>query len=310
MSPQTRRGRTPPASHRKTSPHAAPVGAAKPVAAEEAVEAQVPGKKFAETKPAPVRHGRRGKDLGRIQKSPAYRYMHDLFGAYTPLLIAFVLLFTGVWGWISFGPHPATAQENWTRIETKWMTPREDARTAVSNSMIDFNAQIKAYKDYRNATKGWMDDLSAIKDWSDPKKTAAENATTLSDVQAFTSTGYQEVQILDEITAATDSSGVTQYASDIETIESTFDTEYGLARGDIMGTAVFKSTPGPLAVPTPTLPPCSSPDPSVSPDPSATPEICATPGPSTSPDAGGSASTSGSPAPALSPAPSLSAKPS
>jgi hypothetical protein len=304
LSPQTRRGRTAPASHRKTSPNAAPAAAAKPAAAAEGAEDQPVGNKIGETKPAPIRHGRRAKDLSRIHKSPAYRYMHDLFGAYTPLLIAFVILFAGVWGWVSFGPHAPTPQDNWSKIETKWMTPREDARTAVSNSMIDFNAQIKAYKDYRNATNSWMNDLSAIKDWSDPKKTTDENATVATDMGNFIAAGQAEIQTLDEITAATDSSGVTQYADQIASQESTFDSTFGLVRSDIMGTAVFVATPGPLAVPTPTLPPCSSPDPSVSPDPSATPEVCATPGPSISPAASQSAG------PSLSPAPSLSAKPS
>src|ERR1035437_2095831 len=90
LSPQTRRGRTGPVSHRKSSSRVAAAAAAavKPAASTEPIE----GQQVAEVKPATARHGRRKRDLGHVKKSSGYRYLTELFGAYTPLLIAFVVL--------------------------------------------------------------------------------------------------------------------------------------------------------------------------------------------------------------------------
>ena len=310
LSPQTRRGRTAPVSHRKSSSHAAPAG--KSATPAEAIDVQP-----AESgKQAPVRHGRRARDLGRVKKTSGFRYMNELFGAYTPVLIAFVVLFAAVWGWISFGPHPATPKENWTRIETAWLTKREDARITVSKTTTDFTAQIAAYKAYRNATSGWMTDLAAVTDWKDAAKTAAQNDTVAAAMSDFVQAGNDEVGLLDQITSSQSPVDVASLSDSLQSAELTFNTDYAQVRADIMGSANAKASPGPLALPSLNVVPCPSPDPATSPDPAATPAVCYSAGPSASPAASISPSPTASPTvsnvpgPSVSPAPSLSATPS
>ena len=306
MSPQTRRGRTAPVSHRKSSSRGAAAAAAavKPAASTEPIE----GQQVAEVKPATARHGRRKRDLGHVKKSSGYRYLTELFGAYTPLLIAFVVLFAGVWGWISFGPHPPTPQDSWSRIEKAWITKHEDAHTAVSNALGNATAQTAAYKDYRNVIKSWADDLSKVGSWDDPKKSAADNKTTANHMADFIQAANDEVSLIDQLASAQSPGDFSTLSNQIADDDNSWSTDYALVRYDIMGQAQFQATQPPLAVPTPTIPPCESPDPSLSPDPSASPVVCSTPAPSVSPGVSPAASTS--PGPSLSPAPSLSPKPS
>jgi len=336
LSPQTRRTRTAPSGHRKSSAHVASTTPVKPAASTE----ETGGEQVESSKQASVRHGRRQHDLGRVKKTSGYRYMNELFGAYTPVLIAFVVLFAAVWGWISFGPHPATPQENWTRIENAWLTKREDARIAVSKATTNFTAQIAAYEDYRNATSGWMTDLGKVTDWKDARKTAAQNDTVTADMSTFVQAGNDEITLFDQMTASQTPVDVASYAQNLQDAELTFNTDYAQVRSDIMGNSGSKASPGPVALPSLTVVPCPSPDPSSSPDPAATPAVCyaesptaspapsATPAPSASPAAVSSAGPSVSPAavssagpsvspaavssagPSVSPAASLSAKPS
>src|ERR1035437_1611701 len=96
LSPQTRRGRAAPPSHRKSSSRGA-AAANTPSSSVDGVD----NERFDELEPASVRHGRRGRSLTRLRRNSAYRYAEEAIGAYVPVLILFVVVFVGIWGWVS-----------------------------------------------------------------------------------------------------------------------------------------------------------------------------------------------------------------
>ena len=240
--------------------------------------------------------------------------MEELLGAYVPLFIAFVVIFAGVWGWISFGPHDPTPQENWTRIESHWMPIRENARKEELASNGVFSLQVAGYKDYRDATRGWMNDLSKVSSWNDSKKTTDQNTTIASEMQTFITDGNTQADDLDAVVAAHSADDIIAVGDQIKADETTFNTDYGAVRKDLMGTAKYTITTGPTFVeltPSPGL--CATPAPSDSAAPSDSPaptdSLGASDSPGASPTAcipapaGGSPSVSGSPSAGGSPAP-------
>ena len=306
MSPQTRRGRAAPASHRKSSSaRGASAATRKPAAAVEELDEQLDDEQLDDLEPLPVRPRRRRRGLARLRRTSAYRYANEAVGAYIPLIVAFVLVFGGVWAWISFGPHKATPQENWTRIENIWMPKRETARQQVSDAMSDLAGQVRGYTAYRDATRGWMGDLAAVTDWNDPKKTDEDNATVASEMENLIGAGNAQANLLDKVAVAKTSSEISDVSSDIVTTEETFDTYFGLVRYDIMGSATYTVTTGPtLALPSASANPCGSPGASGSPGSSAVASACASASASGSPRGSASPSVSTSPAISGSPSPS------
>ncbi|MFI5259047.1 MAG: hypothetical protein ACHQ01_05490 [Candidatus Limnocylindrales bacterium] len=318
MSPQPRRGRAAPAGHRKSTSRAVPL-ARKPAAAIEPVEAEetVDNDELDETTEAtPARRQarplRRQRGLARVRRSSAAHYTYDAVKAYIPLLIAFVILFGGVWAWISFGPHAPTPKENWTSIENAWLQKRENDRQAVTDAIDNFQTQLTAYKAFRDDTRGWMNALAAIPNWDDPQASADVNATTNSDVQTFIQAGNDEATLLDQVVAAKSPNDVLALGSQIIAAEQTFATDYELARTDIFGVAPASPEPT-LALPSGSLPPSASPGASGSPGasagPTGSPAASASAVPSGSPGPSGSP-PSGSPAPSASPPAGASPKPS
>ncbi len=287
MSPQPRRGRAAPAGHRKSPSHAAsptrkPAGAIEPVEAEATSDDQ-----FDETaEPSPerqvrhVRRARRQSAITRFRRSSAAHYAYDAVREYIPLLIAFVVIFGGVWAWISFGPHAPTPKDNWTRIENTWLQKREADRQKVSDAINDFGAQLTAYKAFRDDTSGWMKDLAAVTNWDNPQASADVNQTTDSDVAQFIQAGNDEVTLLDQVVAAKSPDDVLALGSQLIAAEQTFATSYELARTDIFGVAPASPEPT-LALPSGSLPPSASPGASGSPGasagPSESPAVTASP---------------------------------
>ena len=300
MSPQPRRGRVAPAGHRKSPSHVAsptrkPAAAIEPVDAGETLDED----QIDETaKPRPARRQarptRRQRGLTRVRRSSAAHYAYDAVKEYIPLLIAFVIIFGGVWAWISFGPRTPTPKDNWTRVENTWLQKREGDRQKVSDAINDFGAQLTAYKAFRDDTSGWMKDLAAVSNWDDPQASADVNQTTNSDVAQFIQAGNDEVTLLDQVVAAKTPDEVLVLGSQMIAAEQTFATDYELARTDIFGVAPASPEPT-LALPSGSLAPSESPGASGSPGASA--------GPSNSPG------TTGSQAPSTAPA-SASPKPS
>ena len=92
---------------------------------------------------------------------------YDYVKAYIPLFLAFVVLFTVVWAYISFGPHSPSAKDHWTEIETKWTPTIATDREKVSLAVNDFTAQQAAYKTLREDMRSWMNDLTAVDNWGD-----------------------------------------------------------------------------------------------------------------------------------------------
>jgi hypothetical protein len=298
LSPQTRRGRAVPPSHRKpTSPAAAAPD--KPAAAAVAAKSAAPS---ADPVKVAAGHsgGHRGGFLGRIRRSAFVRYMDELVGAYIPVLIVFVVVFAGLWGWISFGPHPPTAKDNWTTIETKWMPQREAANKALAaaDAKGDFPAELAAYQSYLNATQSWMTDLGNVKDWNDPSKTDVQNSVTAGDVNTLITVGGDEVTMLQTLVAATSDSDLAQYVDQVPQTEKPFNDALVTVVNDIMGSSGDKTTPAPIFIPNP----CASPAASGSPGASGSP--------APSGSAGAPPAVCASAAPSDSTAPSLSATPS
>jgi hypothetical protein len=311
LSPKTRRGRAAAGSHRKTAPRGAPTR--KPVADIEEPEADdfdqrdEPEIKPKRRRERPVR-GRRG--FARLQHTSGYKYLKEAVGAYIPLLLAFCVVFAGVWAWISFGPHTNTPKENWVQIEKKWIQPREDARQRITEEVSNFKAQQAAYKAFRDATESWMNDLSAITSWDAPDATTNPNAySTSTDLAAqFVKAGRDEVTVLDKVLAAKSPEEVLAIGDEVRSADLTFDAYKKAARDQIVGVEVSPSKQPTLALPSGSLGPCATPTPSVSPGGSSSPGASSspalTPGPTPSVLPSGASSASPSIGPSLSPSPS------
>ena len=209
MSPQTRRGRAVPTSHRKPS-HPITPAAATPVADKPAA---VDAKPAAETKATPMRARRPGVGMNRVKKSAGYRYMNGWLGAYTPLIVGFVVVFAGLWVYLSFiNPPPPQPQERWTQIENKYVAKINAARLEINDPKSDFATRIQGFKDYSAAIKGWVKELGTVTDWTVGAlpSASADYTTAASDIQEMITQGNIEVGILDQ--AATSKS-----EADIET---------------------------------------------------------------------------------------------
>jgi hypothetical protein len=135
----------------------------------------------------------------------------------------------------SQGGSKPTPQENWTRIENTWMPGREDARHKIVDAMSDFNAQIDGYKAFRDATRGWMNELAAVGDWSDPAKSAQNNATVETDMKRFIQSGNDQADLLDRVAVAKVPDEVTVLATQITESETTFSADFALISYDLMG---------------------------------------------------------------------------
>ena len=165
-----------------------------------------------------------------------------------------------------FGPRPGTApaggssaatpQQTWSRIENVWMPKRETAREQITAATSDFGAQVVAYKAFRDATRGWMANLSAVPadGWRDRQKTDEENTRVGTEMAAFIQAGTDEANLLDQAAAAKLPADITALASQITSAEASFNTSYAVVRYDIMGGSdVATATP----TPTPTSRPSS-----------------------------------------------------
>jgi hypothetical protein len=334
LSPQTRRGRAAPPSHRKPARQAAATGPAEP--AEEIDDEQLEAEKRDVTGPRPRKREsttpvRRKRGLARIQRTAGYRYANEAVGAYVPLFIAFCVIFGGVWAWISFGPHAPTPAQNWTQFEETWKPKRDADLQSVSAAVAasDYKALIAAYKATSADTKGWMKDLSSVTSWESPTSsylTGAPTATSL--VGTLISDGNSEASLLDAVVQSTTMSDVASFKSQIDGDDQTFLADYEAARSAILGPPAQPSFGPTLAAPEQCAPaPSGSPEASGSPAATATatalvsgspsasgsPEASGPPCipvPSGSPAASGSVSPSASPSDAGSVAPSGSAGPS
>ena len=308
MSPQTRRGRAASASHRKTAPRGAPTR--KPVAGIEELDEEELDEfepKRVKRKKAPVQRGR----LAGLRRSSGYKYLNEAIGAYVPLFIALCVGFAGLWAWISFGPHTNTPKENWIQIEKLWIQPREDARQRVTDAVSDFKAQQDAYKAFRDATNGWMDDMSKISSWDAPNATLDPNAyyTSTEVATQFITAGRDEVTVLDKVIAAKSSEEVLAIGAQVIDADKTFDSAYEIARSQIVG--IETTTQPTLALPSGSLGPCATPSasPSVTPAPTLGPGATATPTPRPTPTPTPSASPPFLPTGSPSPSPSVAATP-
>ncbi len=209
----------------------------------------------------------------------SYQYVR----AYIPLFLAFIVLFAGVWAWISFGPHTPTAKENWTQIEDQWKPKRDADVKLVGDSVNDFTAQQAAYKALADDTRSWMTALQAVKDWGDPTASAIVIQQTNADVAQFVQAGLDEATILDQVVAAKSANDVLLMGQQVTGAENTFWIDHEVARNDIFGGPAPSSLPT-IALPSGSLSPSGSPGASESPGASAAPSSPAvSPSPSPSP---------------------------
>jgi hypothetical protein len=232
---------------------------------------------------------RRGRPTS-VRRNSALRNVLSYVRAYLPLVGAFLVIFAVLFFYKTVISPTVTAKQNWTTIENKWKPQRDAAETRVTNAITNFTVQQAAYKDYRDATSGWMDALAAIPDWSDPNASASVNAITNQDVKNLIAAGRAEDVVLDKVVAAANANDVLAIGQDVIDAEHTFSTEYAVAYTDIFPYVPGQASPSPsllptLALPSGSLPPSPSPTPvdTSSPVPSITPAPTATPGPSGSP---------------------------
>jgi hypothetical protein len=278
---------TPPASDTPDVLTAAAAGADTAADSAASVESASPATKTRDKARTSDRHSapvRSKSGLNRVRRSSGLRKVYSYFSAYIPVFVAFIAVFAAFWAFTSFGPHPSTPQENWSRIENKWMADRENARAKVSESIIDFKGLIDGYKAFRDADRGWMKELSAISDWTDSKKTAAENAEIAQAMEDFIYAGNAQADLLDQVVTAPSSALLTErYGQAVIESEQTFNTTFSNVRYLLMGSATYTITEGPsLVLPSAAPTSSGSPLPSPTPVPSATtvPSILPSPSPS------------------------------
>ena len=309
MSPQTRRGKAAPASHRKSSSRGASTAARKLAPAARAIaEEQVDDAQLEELASVPVRPRRRARGLARVQRTSGWRYASDALGAYIPLIIAFVVVFGGVWAWISFGPHPPTPKEHWLQIESTWQPKVTNDLQRIADTKSDFTAQMAAYTTLSNDLSGWATDLTAITVWDGANATANPSSGSTTPnydlVQAFVNALNQQVSSIGSLTGATNGTEIDTAASMVAAGDTGWEEKYAAAYRQIVGTAPAATKPT-LAVPS--LGICASPSPSASPTPTVslgptpsfaasgsptaapTIQLCVPPPPSQSPGPAGSA---------------------
>ena len=240
-------------------------------------------------KAAPVRR-RRG--FARMKKTSGYKYASEAFGAYLPLLLVFFLVFTGVWVWISFGPHAPTPQQNWTRIDSAWFQKRQADRQKVMDAPSDFTSQMDGWKAVQADTKGWMDALRAVSadGWDGPRPSLSPDETYSNSnlVTQLVQAGDDELTTLDAIVAATTLDQVASVGSGITVQEQTLATEYFNARTQIMGIQAPASAEPTLGLPS--ICPSASDSAWPSASSSASANLSASPSPSASPSRASSSS--------------------
>jgi hypothetical protein len=300
LSPQSRRGRAAPPSHRKSASHAAQPAARKPSAQVEAFEDEEP----VETRPAtPKREGkpvRRKRTLSKVRRSSAARYGGEWIRAYAPLFAVAIAGFFALWAWVSFGPHTPTPKDNWTQIESVWK-PKRDADIQKVSAAVqsgDFAAQLAAYKALDEDTKGWMGALAKISDWGDASATAAPGQPTNSAqaISMFLADGNAISALLDTVITSSTPNDVLAQKESLLADEQAFATDYETARRVLAGSEPNSSPVPTLAFPPGTYTPPGSPSPSESAGPSPTSTASPTP----------TATDTPAPSPSPSPAPSAS----
>jgi hypothetical protein len=290
LSPQSRRGHAGQPSHRKPAPRVSSDAARKPAtsAPAEAVAAEVRSSAEATsavtpktpTAPVPTPSGtatkaktgprpterkaspaaRRGGGLVRVGRNSGLRNVYRYVKAYIPLLIAFVIIFAGVWAWTSWGPHTNTPKENWTQIENVWK-PKLDAdfkTVSVAVAANDFAATQTSYKAVRDDTKGWMDQLGTIKTWDDANASPNPSGTATQFVQQLVQDGNAEVAVLDQVAAAKSMDDILALKLQLQGADETFRGDYSSA-STVFGVAAAASGAPTLALPSGSLSPSGSP---------------------------------------------------
>jgi hypothetical protein len=334
LSPQSRRGRAAPPSHRKSSAHAAPTpaqptppAAAKPAAKPAAASAKpavpakpvVPAKQAVPakvTKPAaagaaeaestslavaaPLPSRRDGKPvrrrnaLAKARKSPYAKYGGEWVKAYAPLFAVAIIIFTVVWAWISFGPHTPTPKDNWNQIESVWKPKRDADIQAVS-------AAVKA-GDFTAQVAAYKSLDTDTKGWMDALgKIASWGDATATPIPGQTSTAIQAMSAFtadgQTIAQLLDVVVVAKAPNDIlAQKDSLLADEQAFAADYNTARQIFTGSAGPSSVPTLAFPAGT-----YVPPPSAGPSDSA--GPSPSPSATPAATDTPAPTATPSPAP-------
>ena len=263
-----------PEAAKKASQAAKPVAEA-PKPAPEAPKSEVPVEPRArsfEGKRAKVSSARHKKQHGL-----GYRW----FMAGLPIFgIMFALL--GVLWVLTTVTRPPTPAQQWTSIESKWSPARESARQAIAANTLDFAKQQAAYTDFYNQTKGWVDEVTAVKDWG----------VGAQDVSALVSDGQSYLTVLQQVNTAKTPDDVAALADTLKQWDDAFTADLYKVHQDFKLTAT--PTASPLAFP------------SVNPTPTASPGASGSVGPSASP----SPSATASPVPTVSAAPTPLVTPS
>ena len=296
MSPQTRRGKAAPATHRKTSSHGTSAATRKPAtAARVGDEQQLDEPQLENRASAPVRPRRRARGLARVKRTSGWRYASDALGAYVPLIIVFLVAFSGIWAWISFGPHAPTAKDNWLQIESTWLPKVQNDRQRIAETKSDYTSQMAAYSTLSTDLTGWSTALGKIPSWdsTDAKADPSSGSTTprADLVQAFSNAEQQQASNIDTLTKAVYGMDIDTATTEVRAGDSGLEIAYVAAYRKIVGTYPPSALNAKPTLAVPSLGACPAESPSGSPSASLSPEA------SSSSDESPSSAASTSPGP-------------
>lgn len=276
--PASRKTRGRPDAGSRPGPVSAPVSAPNSAPVEESPkdEAPVESRLHTEGKRAKVAAARR-----RRQHGTAYRWIV----AYLPIMALLFALLGAVWIYTGFiNPPPPTPAQQWTKIENKWSPVREKDRAAIAADTLDFVKQQAAYTDFNTQTKGWLDAVTAVKDWG----------VGASSVSSFLDDGKQYLLVLQQVEAAKTPYDVIALTTTLTQWDTQFTTDVAQIETDLSLPAT-SPVPSGLALPSVNPTPTPTPGPSGSAAPSGSPGASPSPGVSPVPSPGTVASPTSSP---------------
>jgi hypothetical protein len=228
--------------------------------------------------------------------------------AYLPLVAALFLALGALFVYETFF-RPPTPAERWQQITDKWSPPREAARAALTADTLDFVKQLDDYKNFYDATKGWVDDVRGYTNWGDP------TSEVRADINNFLNDSDNYLSLLNRAAQAKTADEIVAMKDSLPAADATWDTDVALIRLGL-GLSAVPATPSPLPLPSLACIPVSSGSPAAtasplgSPTPTPSGSVAPTLPPCAPPTSSPGATFSPTPSPSESPSPSPSPSPS
>jgi hypothetical protein len=173
--------------------------------------------------------------LTRLRRNWVLHGIYSYTRAYIPIFALVISLLVLLWAFQTFwpkAPTPLTLAQQWVKIEQKYSPQRQEALAELDKAFgQEWTAQQPAYEDFRDATKGWLDDVEAISDWGEAQDY----------VDYFLTDGQAELDILDKVVASTTAEQAVAAGGTLKTADATFREEVGMVRSALGLPAVSES---------------------------------------------------------------------